>query len=205
MNKNKNNLVKNKLLTIVNNNDIDEQQAQEIQDIPMGDDTIKKYYPNAKIMKVSALSKYNNIDELLPNNTDYVFLLYQSSSNNGHWVLVSKYDGIIENFSSYGDPIDGPQKWTNIKVRTMLGEGKPYLSMILANSNPKYRIICNGFDFQNENDSSIATCGRWSCLRLNTILKDRIGLNDFIKIIKQLKKETKLTYDELISDIINQK
>ncbi len=103
---------------------------------------------------------------------------------------MSKYDNIIEYFDSYGGFIDEPNRWTGIKARRLLGEGILYLTIMLRNT--KYDVIYNGYDFQNAKNGAIATCGRWSILRLKTILQNKMQLNDFIKMMKQLKKSTKL-------------
>jgi hypothetical protein len=185
----------------LNNNNISERQANSIEYIPMGDDTIRLYYPNAKILLVSELDKYNSIDSLLPNNPDCVFLLYQSSPNNGHWVLLSKYNNTIEYFDSYGGVIDKPLSWTPIGIRTKLGEGKPLLSNLLENT--KYDLIYNAVDFQDKKDNKISTCGRWASLRWNTIVNCRMPLVEFIDGIRKIKKETGRTYDNLVSDLVN--
>ena len=185
----------------LNNNNVSQEQADSIKYSPMGDDTIHSYFPNAKILLVSELAKYNNIDELLPSNPDCVFLLYQSSPNNGHWVLLSKYDDTVEYFDSYGGVIDKPLSWTPISVRTKLGEGKPLLSNLLENTN--YDLIYNAVDFQDKKDNKISTCGRWCSLRWNTIKNKRMSLVDFIDMLKSLRKATGRTYDNIVSDLVS--
>jgi tRNA A37 threonylcarbamoyladenosine dehydratase len=45
---------------------------------PLSDDTIKKYLPECRIIKYSQFKNYKDIKELLPNNKDYVIILYQN-------------------------------------------------------------------------------------------------------------------------------
>jgi hypothetical protein len=191
----------NNYLNELTNNNITKEQAEEIQYEPISDADIRYYFPNSRVMTVNELSDFNHINDLFPKPYGHVFLLYQQSKNNGHWVLLSKYDNIIEYFDSYGGFIDEPYRWTGIKARRLLGEGIPYLTIMLRNT--KYDVIYNGYDFQNAKNGAIATCGRWCILRLKTILKNKMHLNYFIKMMKQLKKSTKLSYDEIVSDLIN--
>ena len=46
----------------------------------MGDDDIKHYLPNAKIISYSDLQSVNRIEDLLPRNNTYFILLYQLDS-----------------------------------------------------------------------------------------------------------------------------
>ena len=197
--------IEDALLEDIKDNDISKEEAKKIQFNALGDDVIKKYLPYAKILTYNELSKYNTIEELLPKELDYVILLYQNKKNVGHWVLLSRYDNTIEFFSSYGDYIDEPLKWTSLKKRIGLGEDRPFLSQLLSNaiSSKKFKVIYNSFSFQNKNDLSIATCGRWVVLRIHTILLFKLPLDKFIQMIKRMKKEKKISYDILVSQIID--
>ena len=58
---------------------------------PLGDDDIRKILGNeTKIIKYSELSKFNDLDELLPNEKDYCIILYEHKLNEGHWVAILK-------------------------------------------------------------------------------------------------------------------
>jgi hypothetical protein len=145
------------------------------------------------------------IDDLLPKDLDYIFLLYEEKPNYGHWVLLSKYNDTIEMFNSYGDNyIDEPLYWLPLERRKKLGTGIPYLTNLLKNTNYcDYAIIFNEYDFQDETDNKISTCGRWCSLRLKTILNKRMPLITFINMMKDIKNKTKLRYDVIVSDLIN--
>ena len=92
-------------------------QLERIIEDSMGDDTIKKYLPHSKILKYSELSRYNSINDLLPDNPDFVFILYEDSLDHGHWVVVMRYGHEYEFFNSYGGKVDEPLRWTPIKTR----------------------------------------------------------------------------------------
>ena len=46
---------------------------------PMDDGDIRFYFPRAKIMQYSGLKRFNNIEQLLPKQPDFVFILYEDS------------------------------------------------------------------------------------------------------------------------------
>lgn len=179
-------------------------EIQEIQREPMGDDDIRKYFPKAKIIKYSELSKYNDITQLLPKPKTFFFLLYEREPNVGHWVLVCRYkdNGIdtIEFFCSYGSKIDGPLTWTPIGVRVQLGEDKPYLSMLLDKS--PFRVVYNPVQYQSKK-SQIATCGAYNVLRASELVKHNTTLDEFTEMLEEVKKATGLSYDELVSNLVN--
>jgi len=167
---------------------------------PMGDDDINYYFPNSKILTVKELSKYHDIDELLKQPNDHIFLLYESSLNRGHWVLLVRHNNLIEYFDSYGGYIDHPYTWSNPDKLKKLGEGRAYLTNLLTDEPD---IIWNGFDFQNKKDLSISTCGRHCCNRLMMILNNNMSLEEYIKWMKRLKKEHNITFDEIVSILIS--
>jgi len=197
--------IEDALLEDIKDNDVSKEEAKKIQYNAMGDNVIKRYLPYAKILTYNELSKYNTIEELLKKDLDYVILLYRQKTTYGHWVLLSRYDNTIEFFSSYGDYIDEPLKWNDLGRNIGLGQAKPYLSILLSNAIRKksFNVIYNSFDFQNNRNLDIATCGRWVVLRIHTILLFKLSLSKFIQMIKRMKKQKGLTYDELISQIID--
>jgi hypothetical protein len=178
-----------------------EEKLEEIQNDAMGDDTIRTYYPNAKIITYSDLKKYDTIEKLLPNNKDYCFLLYLQSKNNGHWTLLHNDDNVINFFCSYGSTPSIPLHWTDKSQRELLWGDVPYLDLLL--SKTKKNVIYNPIDYQNKHDNDISTCGRHCCLRLMTYLNYGFKLPDYYKMMKKAKKNSKLNYDELVSVIIN--
>jgi hypothetical protein len=192
------------LLKKIKDNNVSLEQAKQIQYEPMDDTDIRYYFPDARIVSYSELSNYETIDDLLPKDLDYVFLLYEEKPNYGHWVLLSKYNDLIEYFDSYGGSIDEPLSWVPLEQRKIIGVGKPYLTNFLKNTNDNdYGLIYNAYDFQDETDNKISTCGRWCCLRLKTILNNRMPLITFINMMKDIKKKSKLRYDVIVSDLIN--
>jgi hypothetical protein len=193
---------KEEYLDELENNDVDINEANEIKYDPMSDGDIRYYYPNAKIMTINEISKYKTIDDLLPNNIDYIFILWERSKNNGHWCLIIKdrKNNLLEYFDPYGYYYTAPIYWVGTGAREALNL-KPYVKDLLENSN--YKVEYNGFDFQSKKDNKMSTCGRHCCLRLKTFLEHNLTLYDYITLMKWLNKKTKMSYDQIVSDLIN--
>jgi hypothetical protein len=179
-------------------------EIAEIAKDPMGDDDIRKYFPNAKILKYSELSKYSDITQLLPRPKTFFFLLYERSPNVGHWTLVSRYidngKDTIEFFCSYGSKIDAPLSWTPIGIRVQLGEDKPFLSILLDKS--PFRVIYNPVQYQSKK-SNISTCGAYDTLRAGELVKHNTTLDEFNDMLREVKKATGLNYDEIVSNLVH--
>jgi len=177
--------------------------VEEIIEEPMDDADIRAYYPNAKIMRYSDLKDYKTITQLLPKDKSYVFLLYQHSPNSGHWVLLMRYGGTIEFFCSYGSAIDAPLKWTNPKDRQMLGEAVPYLTNLLR-AQKEFNVIHNPVAYQAKG-SDKATCGAHDVMRLSQMLNHGQDLTDYYDYMTKIKKESGLSYDEIVANFVSQR
>ena len=170
---------------------------------PMDDKDIRHYYPKAPILKYSDLANYSTIEQLLPEDKSMVFLLYQHSFNNGHWVLLTRYaPNTFEFFCSYGSAIDEPLTWTREDQREALGEGQPYLTMMLKKWRGK--IAVNRKQFQQKGHS-VATCGAYCVMRTACLKNDNMNLVDFQHYLESLKRETGLSYDELVANFVSQR
>ena len=65
----------------------------------MGDDDIRYYLPDSKILTYSELSNYKKIEDLLPRHKSYFILLYPiKSESDGHWVCLTRFDKMVEYF-----------------------------------------------------------------------------------------------------------
>lgn len=185
----------------IDNNEINNENIDKILYDSMGTDDIKYYFPNAKILTVPEIKNFNNIYDLMPNKKDYVFLLYEHKKNYGHWVLIIRNNNNLEYFDSYGGKIDGPINWITKELQNKL-DVKPYLTQLI-NNTPNLSTEYNGVDFQNKKNKDISTCGRHCCLRLKTFLNNDFDLDDYIDFMKQIKKKSKLSYDDIVSEIIS--
>jgi len=171
---------------------------------PMDDGDIRAYFPKARVMRYADLADYDNIEEVLPTDKSYVFLLYQHRPNDGHFVCIMRYGKTIEFFCSYGSKIDGPLYWTPLPARQALGEGKPYLSMLLKKASKQFKSVHNPVAFQSKKDG-VATCGAYCVMRVNQLVNHNQDLHEFIDYMEELKKDTGLTYDEIAANYVNKR
>lgn len=178
-------------------------EVKAISETPMGDDNIRKYFPNAKILTYKELADVDNITELLPAPKAFFFLLYEQAINTGHWVVINRY---IDNgkdticfFCSYGSKIDAPLKWNSPQKNAQLGQDRPYLTELLRKSGKT--IQYNKVQYQSKT-SPKATCGAFATLWIKANLRDNMTLNEFHEWITEIKNETGLTYDAIASNAI---
>lgn len=197
----------NKYLATLEGSGLNKGELREIRQEALTDLDIKQYIPNAKIMSSSDFKKFNNINEVLPNQKDCVFIIYESKPNYGHWCLLSKYaPNIIEYFDSYGGKPDAPLKWVNRAKQDQL-DLKPYISYLLEHAKQAgCDIIYSSKHFQKNSSKKlgkIASCGRHCILRALCILKDNQALSDYIKMLNMIKEITGYDYDDIVSGIIS--
>jgi hypothetical protein len=131
-------------------------------------------------------------------------LLYESSYNRGHFVVVNRY---IDNgkdticfFCSYGSKIDAPLYWNSQGKNKELGQDQPYLSQLLQKSGKK--IQYNRVQYQSKR-SPVATCGAFATLWIKANMRDNMNLQDFHDWISEIKEETGLSYDAIASNAIS--
>jgi len=170
---------------------------------PMDDGDIRAYFPKARVMRYADLADYDSIEELLPTDKSHVFLLYQHRPNDGHFVCLMRYGKTIEFFCSYGSKIDAPLYWTALKDRQALGEGKPWLSMLLKKA-PQFKAIHNPVAFQSKKDG-VATCGAYCVVRINQLVNHNEDLHEFIDYMEEVKKSTGLSYDEIVANYVQKR
>jgi hypothetical protein len=177
-----------------------EEALEEVIEEPLGDDDIRHYLPNAKIMKYSQLSNYPTIDDLLPKNIDFAILLYEDAPNKGHWVCVCKYKPYIEFFDSYGGSPDSQLSWVPSGVRKELDQCKTYLTDLM--NKCKYKVVYNPIKYQDDEDD-INTCGRHCVFRILNLMAKGRNLSDYYKLMQYIKGKTDLNYDEIVAEYID--
>lgn len=173
---------------------------KKVKNEPMSNITIKDYLPNSKIIEYKQLNNYKNLNELLPNNKDYVIILFRHDYGN-HWICLLKLNDIYEFFCSYGSyPDSFYNEWTTKKANIKYGQNEPYLTKLI--NNTKNTIIYNPVKYQNDNND-IASCGRHILNRIYHMLNHNTNLNEYYEFMKRKHKEHNLSYDDLVSIVIN--
>ena len=182
----------------------DNPVVEEIIEEPMDDTDIRQYLPNAKVMRYSGLARLSDIEQLLPTDKSYVILLYENTPGSGHWVALMRYGRTIEFFCSYGSKIDVPLRWQNPKDNAMLGQTRPFLSLLLNKAKGKFRAIHNPVAYQSSKQG-VATCGAWDVMRINQMKNHNQDLQEFHNFMESVKKETGLTYDEIVVNYVSKR
>ena len=176
---------------------IDEKEVEMIESTSLGDNDIHKYLPDATIIKYSELEKCNSIDEILPKNKSYCFLLYEDQPNSGHWTVISRFNDKLQYFDSYGGAVDKPLKWSNKETREELNQLTPFLTKLFNCSD--LDSFYNDIDYQNMKGFGINTCGRHCINYILNMKNNDMDLDEYYKMMKQVKDITGRDYDEIVS------
>jgi hypothetical protein len=180
------------------------EQLQSVIADPLDDSEIRHYLPDAKIIKYSELSRYHMLTQLLPQETDYVIILYEDSPNNGHWVCLLRYPrgpkGQIEFFCPYGLKPDGQLAWTSQSKRQLLGEGRKLLIPLL--NCCVQDVVYNPIKYQQE-AQGVNDCGRHCVFRIKCLLDKGMDLDDYFEYMKQLENKLQLPADGIVSTQID--
>lgn len=187
-----------KIIQVLDSRNISESKLNNIIDTSMGDDDIKYYYPNAKILTFPELKKYSSIEELLPSDKSYFFLLFLQTPNSGHWTICSRHNGKIEFFCSYGSKPEQILTWTT-SLNQQLGQATDYLGNLF--NKTKLKVVYNPIGYQSKKEE-VSDCGRFDSFRIYTILKYDMDLNKFHNMMVDLKKKTGNSYDAIVSEYI---
>ena len=182
-------------------------ETKKIIQQPMGDDDIRYYLPSAKILKYSDLSKYPIIDDLLPKDKDFCFILYQDSPNIGHWTCITRQIGgnkkpIISYFDSYGGKPDNPLNWVPRDINIKLHQDKKMLSRLFDKT--PYKVVYNPIKYQSEDENKdINSCGRHATFFIKNLMDCNRDLSEYYNLMDKIKKESGNTYDEIVSQLID--
>ena len=173
-------------------NNINEVKKESMSNFLMSD-----YLKNPNIMIYNELGNIDNIEDILPNNNDYVILLYERFKNDGHWVCILRINDTIEYFDSYGKNVD-------YAIDNWFKENKEQQNKYLSNllNKTELKVFTNPIDYQNTN-SDISTCGRHCIFRILNMLKYNRDLSKYYQLMETLKKKTGYNYDEIVSYMIN--
>ena len=63
---------------------------------PLSDTDLRTILGDCKIITYPELSKYNSIDQLLPNSHDFSIILLLESPASGHWTCLLRYNNGYE-------------------------------------------------------------------------------------------------------------
>ena len=171
---------------------------------PMTDTDIRNYLPDAKIIKYEELSEFDSIKELLPQEKDYVIILFETSKNIGQFICVIRNNKQIIFFDPYGNRPDKFLFWCTKYTRKKLNQDVPHLSLLLNQAiDEKFKVYFNQIKFQNEDQISYATCGRWCVAVIKYFMTNqKPTIKGFYKIIFKKANLFELNFDLTISALI---
>lgn len=174
-------------------------EEEQVIEEPMGDDDIRHYFPNAKIITYSQLNDYENLEDLLSKDKDFAFLLIEESPNKGHWTAISRYGDTAEFFDSYGGQPDSQLKWNSKDKNKQLGQGHKKLTELFNKFGGK--VVYNPVKYQ-EDASDVNTCGRHCTFRIIN-MKNGKNLDNYYNYMKSLKNNTGKNYDEIVANFVS--
>lgn len=174
---------------------------------PMTDDELEEFLPKSRvdnIIKYSELSKYNDLEDLLPYNNSYKILLIEYLENSGHWVSILRYNNTIEIFNSFGDLLNRDAFIDDDILNKQLNQYTLFLNKLInkEKEDNEFKFIYNTIQFQKKN-ININTCGRHVVLRIIMLIYFNMNLKQYILFMKETKKKLNINYDEIVSLIIS--
>ncbi len=166
----------------------------------MSDHLLKTYLPDAHILLYNDLKNYRSIEELLPTNKSFCVLLYTNGNSGasiqGHWAALARHNNEILYFDSYGRPPDYPiDHW----FKNNKAQQTKYLSALLDSTS--LPVFYNGTAYQNSH-ADVSTCGRYVVFFIKHMQLGN-SLDNFYMLMKKLKDKSKLSFDKLISYMVN--
>jgi len=175
--------------------------------IPLSDDDIKRYLRilggirNPKVYIYRDLCDHNSLESLGLDVDNPVVILYETSLNFGHWIILIMREGerqpIVEHFDSYGYKPDQEIAFVPENFRVESGQSVPHLSRLLYKSG--HQIAYNAVPLQSEADN-VSTCGRWCVLR--GIMRD-YSVERFRDGIMRVGKKFNMTPDEVVCTVLS--
>ncbi len=159
---------------------------------PLSDSDIYHMTNNrVNVIEYSKLHKVKKLRDILKNGS--VIVLYETSKNSGHWVIVSELNKNEAEFADfYSLSPDQELSWVSKTNKKKLNEGFPEIMRLLLPYKTTYVVP---YRLQKMN-SNTSTCGRWCVYRF---LNKRIPLMKFYRLVKEKSKKLGLTPDELVT------
>lgn len=154
-------------------------------------DINKALEPGVPVHTYPDLDDMLSIDEALDRKGRGILLVLTENKSVGHWVSILKRGNNIEVFDSYGFNPNEHNNKLEVSDEVESIQDDSTLGNLIKKSG--YGMVYNKMKHQSLNPD-VATCGRHAVMRL--VFKD-YGLDEYNKIMKQIKKETGVSTDDL--------
>ena len=172
---------------------------KQLKAYALGDQDVQEKLPtDTKIILYNDLAGVEDIAELMDEKGRIVMLYPRESPTVGHWVcmFVNK-DGDLEYFDPYGDEPEGTKRDLSPEKLAELGIEEDILIPLMKRSAEKRGkgVVFNSFQYQKL-APGINTCGRHCVARLAF---HQATAEEYKKILDEMKKDTKKSYDDIVS------
>ena len=151
---------------------------------------------DCRIVEYNDLDKFSSMNDLLPNDGDYVIILIESKPSSGHWTSIARKNGIVTLVDSYGCKLTDELNYISRAMNRMLGNTKEELENLIKSVPDDHEVIYNKTRLQAENPS-IATCGRWTAAWIQ-LFKLGYTLQEFLEIVEAQCEEYNVPPDVLV-------
>lgn len=183
------------------------QSNKTVIDNPMSESLINKYLDgNSNIKTMAEISRMRSLEQVLNGNDHCIIFTATTAENAGHWQLLYVSNGILTFFDSYGMTPNGLIDRMMSAGMNMYGQTNNLSKLIEQSKYYPQRACYNGYKYQQ--DGSPATCGRY-CV-LNLVLRHIYSQKNqpynssvFHQIMVGWKQKFKLSYDSIVSSMIN--
>lgn len=143
------------------------------------------------------LKEVDHIDQVFDKKGRSMMLFLTENTNTGHWCCMMKKGKRIDYYDPYGGKPDEDMKWLSNNKKEELGEEDKLLTKLLKESG--YQVWYNNVPYQSES-ADVATCGRWSAMRL---YYKKLNDKQFYDLIQKGCKDNDMSPDEYICFISN--
>ncbi len=165
----------------------------------MDEGDVRFYLKDANIIQYRSLVGYT-MQKLLPRNKSYVIIHYPvSSENQGHWVVITRFNRTFEYFDSYGGKPDDPFSWPTSNFKWY----PHYLSSMFRRT--KMKVVYNTTAFQTKKNLNVSTCGAYVVFRVLTMLEMNASMQKNNQMLEHLHKTTGQSYDDIVVNYINKR
>ncbi len=169
--------------------------------VMISDVDIKRYLGDDDdlIIRYCQLQNYNTIDEIIPYDGSFKFVLTEDKMNSGHWCVLIRHNGVVEWFDPIGMRPDSELRFIPRSIKICLGEDKHYLSYLLKKTS-WLKVIWNKMKLQRV-ATGINTCGR-HCISRVIFMKMGYNLKQYQEMVQSEIEDTGKPSDVLVVDWI---
>jgi len=152
-----------------------------------------------KVIQLPELNNCNDIIDYLPSDLCCLVMLVETKPHSGHWTNLIRDNNNLIYFDSYGVKPDGELVNISDHEKQLLDE-KPILTYLLDQAKDDgFRVSYNKTQFQ-QYGNGINTCGKWVTTIANSYASG-VNLPQYTKMLKQRKKATGLSFDEIVNQL----